>query len=304
MISGPVFPRNREGLAELVERHLDEIERGMVLVDRDLECGADCNVDALAMDAAGRPVFLFMAQRDTEASLPGRILTASAWLVSGVSLLRRFVPFDGLDYSQPSRMVVLGFELSAGLLEQLSQLRELGVEVYQYCSVRVGDRERGGVFPLLGGADLEGGDADQLPEGVRDPQARALGGYVLDLMRRLDPDVQVAGDRYTRTFSYGSDALAELYLRNGQLSVRVPDAPDVCSLRTQEDAQLVAEAVTRRFLEVDGVELPEVSQRRPATGGEPVDERDLSLDQIRDMADQSKLSPEEYSVLGESRSDG
>lgn len=305
MISGPVFPRNGEGLSELVDSHLDEIEHGMVLVERDLEFSPDCRVDALAKDAAGRPVFLFFAQQDAEALLPGRILTASAWLVSGMPLLRSFVTHDGLEYGEAPRMIVLGFDLHASVLQQLGQLREVGVEVYQYCSVRVSGSERGGVFPVLGACALGEDGPRQLPDGVRDPQARTLGGRFLDLMRRLDPDVQVTGDRYSRTFSYGTDVLAELSLRDGHLCVRVPEVPE-SDLRTQEDGQAIAEAVTRRFLALDGMNSPEPDPKRTLatssvvrSAGRP----DLSLERLRDVADSAQLSPEEYSVLGESGPD-
>jgi len=331
MISGPVLPRNHAGLWELIDGHLDDVERGLVVVERDLELEPDCRVDALLKDAAGRPVFLLLAHPELEHELPARLLALRGWLVSGLALLARFVRHDGLDYELPPRLLALGFELPGRVLQQLGELRNAGVEVHQFCSLRIGGRERGGLMPALGAeGSISCGSVQsvgRLPSGVRDPKVETLGARFLDLMQRLDPDVQVTGDRYSRAFTYAGVALAELQLCDGGLQVSVPlsapasaddgddgddadeaSAIDVRQLRDPDDGRHIADLVMRRYLQVLGSDRstagePSPTRIPPAQAPESADPRALSLERLRATVDTSQLSPEEYSVLGEAGPD-
>lgn len=327
MISGPVLPRNHAGLWELIDGHLDDVERGLVVVERDLELEPDCRADALLKDAAGRPVFVLLAHPELEHELPARLLALRAWLVSGVALLARFVRHDGLDYELPPRLLALGFELPGGVLQQLRELRSAGVEVYQFCSLRIGGRERGGLMPVLGASAAPGGSVQngRLPSGIRDPKVETLGARFVDLMQRLDPDVQVTGDRYSRAFGYAGVALAELQLCDGGLQVGVPGAVpgheltngvdveadevrEFHELCTPADGRHVADLVMRRYLRVLGADRSTagaLSPTRvpPAQAPESADPPALSLERLRATVGTSQLSPEEYSVLGEAGPD-
>ena len=300
MISGPVLPKTRVGLQEFVESYLDTIEFGLTIVERDLELEAGLSIEVLARDAAGRPVLVFAVDPDSWRAVPTRVLAARAWVAAGAQLLARFVPSEGIDYDLPPRLVVVGFELSADLLQLLADVRG-EVEVYQAQSLRVGGRQCVGVVPRAGAGVTGLENSYQPPSGVAD-QARTLSVRFLDVVRRLDSSLQVIGDRYSRRFSLAGSLLAELYLERGVMCVRLPGMSPLL-LRSKADCNVALDHLMRRYLDLNGVggSAADVSIDTPP---HPRELRDSgTLQRLRESIDASQLSSEEYSVLGDSGSD-
>lgn len=302
MISGPVLPKTHAGLGELIECHLESVESGLRLLQRDLEFDSGWSVEALAHDAARRPVFLFTVDEGTAVELPTRLLAVRAWIATAGPLLARFLPADGVDYDLEPRLVVLGFEIPQSLTRALSDLRG-PVEVYQVRSVRIAGETRVGAIPLLGAGVIGSEDSLCPPSGVRD-SARTMSVRFLEVVERLDPSMRVLGDRYSRRFWVGGRLLAELYLRGGALQVNVPERY-VGALRSRSDCDAALDHVMRRFLEIQSVDG---AADAPAVGVEdrremPSVDRSVSLERLREVVDSSQLSSEEYSVLGDSGSD-
>jgi hypothetical protein len=314
MISGPLCPRNREGLRELMELHLAEVERGLLIVEVDVELESGCSIDGLAMDAAGRPVLLFAADGEGADELPAHVLAARAWLSgSGSALLARFVSRDGLDWALAPRFVVLAFEMRPLLQAQLADLSHLGVEVYQVRSFRLGGRQLIGAVPLTAVA----------PAPHSEPFActRALGGSpdsatdaalrFLDLMQRLDTAIEVRNDGDTRRLCVAGCRLAELAVVDGVPTVHVPAgaghaangaapvAPMAFELRCDSDVRDAVDRTIARYLTIlharAADDAPRVADEVPARS-----EPRSPLERLRRACADSRITPEEYSVLGES----
>ncbi len=309
MISGPVYPQTREGLRELLERHLDEVERGLTVVECDLELERDLLVDLLASDASGRPVFVFIATHEDGHELPARLLGVRAWLHdSGIGLLGRFFAAGGIDYRRPARFVVIGTEIRPWVLAQLGELRSLGVEVFRVAALRA----RGQV--MVGAVPLHAADAPAPRVDVPGPAPRAQrrpGVEFADLMKRIDPDLIVSGDADSRRFSVSGCELAELRIHGDAATVFIPadellepsdenaeaSSPLGFELGSAADCREVADRVMRRYVTAVRGERAPVA----AAAGAPAPNGDtISLDRLRDAVDDARLSSEEYSILGES----
>lgn len=310
MISGPVFPRTRGGLMELVERQLDQVERGLAVLETDLELEPGCEIEALARDAAGRPVLVLLVDPGEPRQITPRLLAARAWLAAGTPLLARALSTPGVDWSLPLRFVVVGFEVSDALVEQLAQAGGGQLDVYELRPFRIGARHLLGALPRLHAAAAARSESGfTVPGGLDDGEARGVCSHFLDLMQRLEPDLQVFGDRYSRSFRLDGEVLADLLVHGQGLLVTLPGVDErerrhVITSRT--DCAAVVDRIARLYLERAAAELPApgtVTQPRPAP---PRSERVSTspFDGIRrSVEDARHLSDQEYSILGQSFED-
>ncbi len=307
MISGPVFPRTRDGLLDLLERQADCIERGLVVVDRDLEFDGGA-IEALAKDAGGRPVFVLFIDPQAPADIGARVLAARAWLAVGLPLLARARPRTGLDYGQPPRLIALGFDLSTSALQQLAELPAGAIEVLQLRPFRIGGEVLVGVQALLGVTGLAPDEGFHVPSGITAPAARALAARYLDLMQRLEPKLEVGGDRYSRSFRCGGAPLADLSLHDGVLRVCVgaggPGEVEVLQLATRADCARAVDRIARGYLRRAVADAAPSGEWGRAPDGEaatpePIAAR-LSLEPLRRSTVAARqLTEEEYTILGE-----
>jgi len=308
MISGPVFPRTRAGLWGLIEQHLDEVEYGLTLIERDLELEPGHAVDALARDAGGFPVFLFTADADSERDLPARLLATRGWLATGAPFLRRMLPEAQIDFEQVPRTVVVGFEISPRLLRQLSDLQAAAVEAVRVCSIRIGGRTVVGSMPVLGAGCHGVDDSFYVPRGVTDPESKTVCARFLELMRRVDGDLEIRGDRYSREFRCSGETLAHVASSQNAVRVRVSarlGRATEFELRSFADCEEAIDCVMRRYLAVlrDGSETATEPDSAESRQGESGDDFAGSLGRLRETVQTSHITPEEYAALGEAGPD-
>ncbi len=255
MISGPLSHPQRSA-GELIERYLADVERGITVVRRDLELATGCSVEALAADAAGRPVFLFVADERVGRSVAAAVLGTRAWVSRRIELLSRACPDASIDYALPPRYVALGFNVSSGLIEQLEQLPAGAVELYDLMSFRVGSETIIGVRALLGPSALSAEDGFSVPGGLDGVAVRAAAEAFLSRVQALDPDLLAEGDRYTRRVRLSGEQLCELRVRGRDVLVVVcgeGDAePAPLPLVTARERAVAVDAVARRYLALLG----------------------------------------------------
>jgi hypothetical protein len=299
MISGPVLTRTREDLRGITRRHLERIERGLRIVQDDLLLDDGCRVDALACDARGTPVLLFLSIADEDRDLPGRVLDAAAWMEANPRLLAQALPLRGIDYGKSPRVLVVGFDLADALLARLGALRLASLDVFRVQWFSAGGQVRVGVVPLLGGAARGDDDGYRVPTGLEEPRARSLCMRLLDLLQRIDPELEARGDRFSRRFSIGGEPVAELWSESDGLRLAVIDERrdhrEVLTLADWDECEAATDRVMRRYLDCCNTEAEPAPA---ATGAAP------SFAGIRRSAAQAQLSREEYAVLGESLAAG
>jgi hypothetical protein len=302
MISGPVSPHTRTGLSDLLEQHLERIESGLAVVAWNLELDDGCEVDALARDAAGRPVFLFAVDPQGEPDLVPRLLRAKRWLADGVELLARSPRLAGVDFALPSRLMVVGLGAMPELVDQLAALRADCFEVYRLRRFRVDGELVVAVQALSAAGPGAGEQPFRLPSGVTGPAARTHGARFLELMQRLDPSLQVTGDRYSRSFCFGGAKLAELRLEGGRLAVRLGvDQPGGAALEvgSARDCALAFDAVARLYLELSRSSGSAGDALAPASAKAGAAHRSLLEPLRRSIAEARELSALECSMLAE-----
>ena len=132
-------------LADAVEALLPQ-GRGAVRL-RDVVSGAN-RPDALAADAAGRPVAILLAPGG-EAPVLQQALAAHLWVNEHVRLMTLAFPLLGLDSAALARSVVIG---PAGVIEKLAALCPRGVALASYTPVAFG-AARGLVFQSVPSAN-------------------------------------------------------------------------------------------------------------------------------------------------------
>ena len=242
MICGPVVPRNLEGLWDLVRRDPERLESGLSLIEEGLVIGEDLRVDALARDAAHGPVFLFAALGEEERSLPGRIMEAREWLQRNQGLLRQALPDQGMRLDREPRCMVVGFEFSEAFLRHLSAIEVGDLVVNRFETLVLDYGTYVGVNLLLGTCPGKR-ELNSVPEGPSG-DARALGMQFVDLVKRMEPDCEVQGDRYARSFFADHGLLARLQVDGGRFRAFSP-----CGVNRRLDHQQepgeVADAVLR-----------------------------------------------------------
>lgn len=327
MISGPTIPRTPDGVRGLIQRHLGVAERGLSLVVENLELGRDCDVDALARDAAGAPVLVFAAAPDNGRSLSMRVLAAHTWFRSHGRFLVREYADEGLDPTAPLRLLVLGLDFLADTVRDLQSLGIQGLEVHQFCSFTVGGEMRLGVTRLLGAEAAAEAQAEtarqpvrmfQVPSGLPPGPAAERCARFLDLVRRMDPRVTACGDRFSRQINLGGNRLAELHVADGTPRVRVAgevegegEGEAEHTLDCMEDCLAVVDRLVRQVLAAEAV--PQATRRgAPRLAGAPspahkpdrkgeshegLDEGRFSLEPIRQSVAAAKVSRDEYSAL-------
>ncbi len=245
MISGPVVPRSYEGLWELVRSNPERLESGLVLLEEGLVIDQDLRIDALARDAAHGPVFIFATLSDEGRSLPGRIMEARDWLLRNQELLRQALPDQGLRLDRDPRCMVIGFDFDPGFLRRLEVLDVGDLSAFRFETLSIGDDVHIGVNQLLGGSHPRS-ELSAVPEGPVGC-ARSLGMQFLDLVKRIEPDCEVQGDRYSRSFFAEHGLLARLQVEGGRFRAISPCGENRL-LDSPDDQGVLADAVLRHHV--------------------------------------------------------
>lgn len=297
MIRGPVLPEARAALWALVAPRLDLIERGLSLCCEALDCseGRFGVVDGLARDASGAPVLVIVAS-DDDAHLAPRVHAAAAFLGRVADGLVTAVPEAALCPGQPGRVLVVGGPAATTSLELLRRLLLPSLEVCRLEAFRIGAVERFAVRWLA----HEGGAAvPSRPPSVEfdvPNERREEWRAVQRLCERLDPSIRIDGGRFQQRITWHGRPLAELVTSNGDLFA-IGSAGDRQPLVGARDVRGFSDALLRRYLRAAGIDSPHGSapgrNDAPAAAGSS-----RSTETLRETLTASRLSAEEYSMLG------
>ena len=320
MIRGPVLPQLRASLWPLVKQRLDVIEAGLTAVLEGLDCadGQLGVVEGLARDAAGGPVLVLLAV-DGDALLPARVLAAAHFLRRVGDGLARAIPEGSFCPGTAGRLLVVGTDAAAGLLEQV---RRLPVDALQVCSLesfRIAGSERFAVRWLpaagLSSRDLAvapsaAAHVVEQPEFVVPPERAPLWQSLAETCRRIDPEVRLHGDRYSRQITWSGQLLGDVRVVDGDLLARA--ATGVArELRDARDVRVIADQLLRAYARHAGLDRPPPPPafavgRTARPGGNEgafaarhaAGARAAVGGSLRSTLAAAKLSPEEYSALG------
>ena len=304
MISGPVIPRTREGLWGQILSRPELLEHGLQLVAQDLSLHEACTVDGVARDASGRAVLLFAVVGGEAVGLPVKVLEAHSFLQRNGRVLARALPESGIRFADAWRIAVVSMGLSEACLRQISGLGLERVEVYEVEPFTLDGEARLVVRPVLGHRARGGEDGLHVPSGLLEPAARELAARFLQLLGRMDPKIRVDGDRFSRRLTVGTARLADLWVDEDRIFVRVGE--ETAELHGEEDHLEIVDLVLRRYLELlaarqRGRSVQTVGNvaRNVGVG---VEEGGLSLEPLRRSVAETRISREEFSALGDSSS--
>lgn len=265
-MSGPIIPHTREALWQLLRSDPERVESGLRVFETDIVCGEDSRVDAFARDAAGDLVSIFLAPGDK--ALVGRIVETQSWLTRHRELLGELLNpglfADDEGRSRGLRSLVLGYRFAESLLDQLHGLHIDGLEVLEVDTLSVGGELRTAVRRVLGAEPA----LEALPVGPRADSDRLQAQQFLDLLRRLEPDQWVRGDRYRRSVYTGSGLLGELRVRGARFAGRSPCGLERELTGDQESAE-VLDAILRYHVARAGSSDPPSSAQGPPAAATP-----------------------------------
>ena len=308
MISGPIFPRTREGLWNLTRQNLDLIEHGLTIVQSDLCLDGGERIDGLCRDALGHPTLLLCGEGVDEVGIVSRAIEMQAWVTAHGNLLEQALPLRGLRYDFPVRVIILVFDISFDTLQRLRGLAALPIEVYQARSFIVDGETLVGVKPLAGEAASSGDDGFDVPRGLTDAPTRDHCGRLLDLLRRLEPTLRVSGDRYSRRFCFDAYPLAELRAGSDGVELRVSSDDEGCGepnfrLEEWEECLEAMDCVMRRYLQLCDIRAEEVSGAEAGSGSVARVQSEgsgrLSMDAVRRSIVDVRVTEEEYRAFAE-----
>ncbi len=313
MIRGPVLPQLRDALWAVVAGELGVIERGLTLVLQGVDCSAGQLglVDGLARDASAAPVLVLLAV-DGDAQLAARAFAAVDFLHRVGDALARAVPEASLCPTAPGRVLVVGTDVSAGVLDQVSRIAVPGLWVCRLEPFRIGSVER---FAVRWLASERGAAGVASPAAVAPPFVAPAAHHetverLLALCARIDAGVRVDGDRYWRRITWCGRLLGDLRIVDGALHGGIAgETPRV--LGTPREHRAFADRLLRRYLQAAGLSTTpspdedataapgrETTASRHAVPGWSGSPR-ASGDGLRSALAAARLSPEEYSALGD-----
>jgi hypothetical protein len=302
MISGPVIPWTREGLWGQILKNPDLLEQGLGIVAHDLQLRDNCTVDGVARDAGGRAVLLLAAIGTENPGIPVSVLEAHAFMERNAAVLARVLPDSGIRFTDGWRVVVVGLDLPPACLERISALGLERVEVLEIEPFSLDGKARIVVRPVLGHRANGGEDGLHVPTGLIDPERRSLCASFLQRLRRMDSNLRVEGDRFSRRLTTGGAALAELRVEGNRVFVQV--GQESLELVGDEECLEIVDLVLRRYLGLLATPAPGNPAREvvePAASGVALRgaETGLSLEPLRRTVAETRISKEEYSALGE-----
>lgn len=317
MIRGPVLPKVRDSLWSLLSPRLDQLESGLTLVHEPLECGDPAlgTVDGLARDAMGGPVAVMLAV-EGDTLLPARALAADRFLQRVGAALAQAVPEANFAHGVAGRVLVVGTEASAGLIDQVCALPLQGLMACTLEPFRVAGVERFAVRWVHGQVDPDAATAGAVQAGAEEfvvPAGRdAIWGEVQRLCERIDPAVQVCGDRFSRNIVWNGYPLGEVRTTDGTLVARAATGL-VLGLHDARDVRRFGDQLLRAFAQHAKLDLSKAqradSEGRSAPGdargaaargaGDREPAADAGVESLRSSLEASRLSPEEHSALGD-----
>ena len=245
MIAGPILPRTAEGLWNVVQDDASRIEHGMVLVRADLVLEGGLRIDALAADAAGRPVLVFLSMVESDHALPARIREARDWFARSALMLREVVAGFRLRLDLAPRVVVVGFEFTERCLGRLGLDGDVDLMVVRVDALRIAGRVHVGTVVVHGASQTEATWLSALPRG----ESHVKVSRFTDLLHRLDDHLSIDGDRFARTWRCDGVPIARLERAARDVLALVPGHGPIV-LSSDEAVDQAVDLASRRYLGV------------------------------------------------------
>ncbi len=305
MSMGPMPVSKRTTLAELVVKDPGLLERGLVLVESEIEIGP-VRLDLLCADPGRRPVLVYLAGSPVEEQeIPLRVLDGDAAFRRHAPVLRKLFPGKGVDWDLPPRSLVVAEELSRRTMERFQAMTALEVDLLEMRSIRVKGELLWAAVPVGGEAALKSLlPPEEAPEALEDPRSRGLWNRVLERILKLDEGLEVLADKFYREISAHGVSLATLESGSRNFKVIVPRTngslesdkpPLVVRVEGEEEADRAVDLVIRRYLAIQ--EKLGASPRPREARLSWRDEEDLSLQGLERAVHSSRLTEEEISAF-------
>lgn len=267
MIRGPILPQTRENLWNLVSPRLDIVERGLELVAAGFDCsdGQLGLVEGLARDALGAPVLVALAVEGDPLLLP-RICAALEFLERVGDALACAVPEARFVPGVAGRVMVIAVGTAQSAVQALLRLRSKQLQVCLLEPFRMGSEERIAVRWQVAAPLVTGASAAELPELEVPAHAAPAWATLQRLFARLDPELKLAGTRFSRCATWRGHLLADLKVTDdGLLGVDAEGMETV--LASQEEVRAYADRVVRAFLGLQRDPAPVPGTARVSRGG-------------------------------------
>lgn len=306
MSMGPMPVSKRATLAELVVKDPGLLERGLVLVESEIEIGS-VRMDLLCVDPGKRPVLVYLVGSPVEEQdAPLRVLDGDGAFRRHAQVLRKLFPGKAVDWDLPPRSLVVAEELSRRTLERFQAMSALEVDLLEMRSIRVRGELLWAAVPVGGEAALKSLlPPEEAPEALEDPQSRGLWNRVLDRILKLDAGLEVLADKFYREISADGISLAVLESGSRNFKVIVPRTngslesdkpPLVVQVDGEEEADRAVDLVIRRYLAIQEKTGKTGSFFASRTSFLEEDE-EPSLDGLERTVHSSRLTEEEISAF-------
>lgn len=292
MIRGPIPPAAR-ALGAPLRTLVEHLEPGLTALQEEIDLDGRCTIDLLAVDASRRAVCCFAAEARSDTRLAAELLEARRWLEAHAGLLARLLAGRSPRFDLPPRFVVIGSELPDAAVSLWQSLGIDELELHELHRVRFGAQELTGFARRdRFGADNDdaatGPSAYSVPSGITQAPARELCSDAMELLQRLDPQMQAIGDRFGRQFFVAQRKLVELRGAGAELALAIGDAAPV-TVRNRYELDRQLDRALRLYLELQGLERP----GQGAASAEP------SFAAIERSMRAARLSESEQAALGQ-----
>jgi hypothetical protein len=329
MIQGPVLPQLRASVWANMAGRLGSIERGLELLLEGVDCSAGRFglVEGLARDAMGAPVLVLVAV-DGDGLLTARAHAACEFLARLGDSLLCAVPEANLVAGVRGRVLVIGTDAGAGSLDLLCRLPLPGLEVCRVETFRLAGSERLSVRWL----HVDGGNRSstapaplvRMPEFEVPGHRRSTWDELRQLCERIDPGIAWDGDRFSRRLTWQGRGLGRIVVADGELlGIEQRGAVGAGAqhpLRGAEDVRRFFDRLLRNYAQAAGLcagePAPTGAHCGSGSGSGSVgvaasqgaadpsadaatSQRSADAQTLRSTLATARLSPEEYSALGE-----
>jgi hypothetical protein len=134
----------------LLLENAEALEDGIEIVDMDVKLDDDLSIDFLAADAKGKPVLIFLQEKEQNGGLVVRLLLVLDRLKKHRVFLERIYKDQGFDFSAVPRFIVLAPEISDDLALCLDSLKGVKTVACEYSFLGLEERVYFTVKPKKG----------------------------------------------------------------------------------------------------------------------------------------------------------
>ncbi len=286
-------------LVNLLKEDIEILERGLCLVEEEIEIGP-VKIDFLCVDPLKRPVLVYLVGGPAEEQ------ECALRVMDGDSAFRKHLPFFkalfpgwGFNWNLPPRSIVVAEELSKRSLERFNALSSIDIDLFEIRDIKIKGEKVWSAVPVGGNAVKEAlMPPDEVPETLEDPVSRELWVDVIQRVLKLDPDLEVIADKYSREITTKGISLAMMESGVQYFKVITPRkdgreevAFDEIEVKDEESADRAVDMVIRRYLEIK-----EEEGRILGLGEDDKGNSDF-LGEIEKAVEVSKVTDEELSAF-------